>query len=181
MIRIRARRSGAALILALLAIVVLDCIILGTLHLALQENRIANNRSSVLQLRLDADGGARRALAFWSEQLDTLPPGAAHRVQVPAAITPGAVVHVERLDQHLYMIESVAAEPAPRAGRATSRLLLTPPALPPDAEPAAAAVTAAVSVHVAASGSVDAISPTACGLPAGNSIMAPPFAITTDP
>ena len=181
MTAMHARRRGAALIMAVLTIIVLDCVLLATLHLALQENRIAANRATILQLQLTADGGIRHALSFWSMALDTMPAGDATRIQVPAPVTPGAAVHVERLAEHLFLFESVASESAPRIGRASSRLLARPPAIPPAADPAAAAASSASTVVVTSSGSVDAAATDSCSLAPGVSIAAPPFAIAADP
>lgn len=176
------RRPGAALILALLAIIVLDCIVLGTLHLAIQEHRLGANRSVILQLRLNADGGIRRALGSWTVAIDTLATGSPARTMFPAAATPGSLVSIERLDDHLFLIESVARQRPPQFGRASARMLVHPPALPPAVDPAPAPVSSAGRVRIGATGSVSAHPPLACAAaPQTNSILAPVFGVTLDP
>lgn len=178
---IASRRPGAALILAVLAIIVLDCIVLGMLNLALQEQRIGANRSVILQLRLDADGGVRRALGLWTPSIDTMSTGSAARRTLPAAQTPGSIVSIERLDGHLFLLESLAAEPPPRFGRASARLLVHPPALPPAVDPAPAPVSSAGPVYVQASGEVSADAPAGCIAGSSpNSILAPAFSVTLE-
>ena len=176
------RRSGAALVMALLMIVVLECIVLGTLQISLQEHRLAANRSSVLQLRLDAESGARRSLGLWTAPIDSMPVGGMHRIMLPALLTPGARVSVERIDSRTFMFESVAAEPAPRVGRSTTRLLVRPPVLPPDIDPAAAAASAAGALHVQATGVITAAPPAGCGRSAPPfGVLTPSFAATVSP
>lgn len=176
------RRSGAALILALLTIILLDCVVLGTLHIALQEHRIGSNRRTVLQLRLDAEGGIRRALASWSTAIDTMPAGGAARMNVPVPAPPIASVQVERLADQLFLLESVATEPPPRVGRSTASMLVRPPALPPAVDPAPAPVSAVGPIHVRASAVVDVNPPGACTAAAPPySILASSPAITFDP
>lgn len=178
-----ARRSGAALVLALLAIIVLDCIVLGTLHIAMQEHRIGANRSTVLQLRLDTEGGARRALGFWTAEIDTMPVGGSHRIAFPASATAPAQVEIERIEQSLYLIHSVAAEPPPRVGRATARVLVRPPALPPGTDAAAAPINSKGAVYIAATGRVVTSPPAGCTAvqPAFSVTIAPPYTLTATP
>jgi hypothetical protein len=176
------RRSGAALAMALLAIIVLNCIVLGTLHIALQEHRIGANRVAFLQLRLDAEGGARRALSLWTADIDSMAAGGNFRLAFPASATTGASVYAERLDDHLFLLESVAGEAAPRAGRAVARLLVRPPALSPLTDPAAAPISAAGTVRVTATGTVFSREVPGCGAVAPRySILTPPFGVTIDP
>ncbi|MBR9989780.1 MAG: hypothetical protein KFH98_08505, partial [Gemmatimonadetes bacterium] len=176
------RRPGAALILALLAIVVLDCIVLGTLHLALQEQRIGANRVTVLQLRLDAESGVRQALGLWNESIDTIPAGSAGRIALPAAQTAGAAVQIERLSDHVFLIESVTAEAPPRVGRAVARLLVEPPPLQPNVDPAPAPLSSGGAVHLLASSSVITSPPPDCpAAPAQYSVLAPLPGVTIEP
>ena len=180
---IKVRRSGAALVLALLAIIVLDCIVLGTLHVALQEHRIGANRSTVLQLRLDAEGGARRALGFWTVEIDSMHPGGSHRIRFPAMATAPAQVEIERIDERLYVVESIMTEPPPRVGRASARLLVHPPALPPGVEGAPVPVSSTGAVHIAATGRILATPPAGCDAvsPAHSISMAPSHPLTVMP
>ncbi|MGH7448317.1 MAG: hypothetical protein ACRELT_12190 [Longimicrobiales bacterium] len=175
------RRPGAALVMALLMIVVLDCIVLGTLRLSLQEHRLAANRSSVLQLRLDAESGAKRALGLWTADIDSLPVGAGHRIAFPPLQTPGSAVQVERVAEQLFLVESTAVEPAPRVGRASARLLVFPPALPTGVDPAPAPASAAGVIHVLGTGLITTSAPAGCiEVPPPNSILGPSFGITID-
>lgn len=179
---IATRRDGAALILALLAIIVLDCVVLGTLHIALQEHRIGGNRRAVLQLRLDAEGGIRRALGSWSGAIDTMFAGSASRTSVPVASPPVASVTVERLADQLFLLESTASEPLPRVGRATTRMLVHPPAVSPLVDPAPAPISAAGSVVIRTTGVVNVNPPATCSEPPpAHSILAPAFGVAVLP
>src|SRR5687768_6101314 len=79
--RLRAR-SGAALVFALLLLVVLDCVVLGTLHIALLERRTADNAGAALRLRFAAESAVRSAMARWPAALDTI---TAHASPIAAA------------------------------------------------------------------------------------------------
>jgi len=145
-------RRGAALVLALLILVMLDCIVIGALHLSLQEHRIGTSRSMLLRLRLDAESGARLALAHWSARIDSMPIGSQHRIAVTVGRPGTADVQVERLGEYLFLLHSTAAETQPRVARASARLLLSPPPLPPGIDPAAAPLSAAGTIHIASTG-----------------------------
>jgi hypothetical protein len=167
--------------MALLTLIILDCVVLGILHLALQEQRIGSNRSAVLQLRLDAESGLRLALGSWTAGIDSMERGSPHRIPVPTDEMAGARVHAERLDEYLFLLESTAAEPPPRAGRAVTRLLVTPPALPPAVDPAPAPIVSAGPVHVMATGAVVSGPPPGCSAAApSHGILAPPFTVTVE-
>ena len=157
-----ADRSGAALVLALLILVMLDCIVIGALHLSLQEHRIGTSRSMLLRLRLDAESGARLALAHWSARIDSMPIGSQHRIAVTVGRPGTADVQVERLGEYLFLLHSTAAETQPRVARASARLLLSPPPLPPGIDPAAAPLSAAGTVHVVSTGELRLPAPTDC-------------------
>ncbi|HEX6135800.1 MAG TPA: hypothetical protein VFZ24_17635 [Longimicrobiales bacterium] len=159
------RRAGIALVMALLLLVVIDCIVLGSLHLSLQEHRIGSNRAIALGLRLEAESAARRALGQWSALLDSMTPALSRRIVVAGAAAPHTHVEIERLSDHLFMIDAVAREPAPRVGRAAARLLVHPPPLPPGLDPAASPLSAAGPVLVAPTAVVSATANPAC--PAG--------------
>lgn len=178
----RRRRSGAALTMALLAIIVLDCIVLGSLYLALHEARIGGNHSAVLQLRLDAESGIRRALGLWTLEVDTMPAATGQRLMFDTLATAGARVHVERLDDLLFLLESAAFERPPRFGRAAARMLVAPPALAVGIDPAPAPLSSSASVHVTATGVVVSAVPTGCAAaPTPHAILAPPFSLTIAP
>lgn len=146
------RRTGAALVMALLLLVVLDCIVLGTLHISLQEHRIGQNRRGVLQLRLDAESALRQIAGTWPEAFDSVVAGGHITVRVPDI--PAAHVDAERLGEDLYVLDAAAVEPAPRAGRATARLLVRPPVLPRGSDPAAAPLSAGALVRVLPAGTL---------------------------
>ena len=172
-----ADRRGAALVLALLILVMLDCIVIGALHLSLQEHRIGTSREMLLRLRLDAESGARLALGQWSARIDSMPIGSLHRIAVAVDGAGSADVHIERLGEYLFLIHSTAAETEPRVGRASARLLLAPPPLPPGIDPAAAPLSAAGTVHVLSTGELRLPAPTDCD-PAGSTTYA---ALVTHP
>lgn len=178
-----ADRRGAALVLALLILVVLDCIVIGALHLSLQEHRIGTNRAMALRLRLDAESGARLALGHWSPRIDTMPTGSQHRIALPLDGAGAADVNIERLGEHLFLVHSTAAEPEPRVGRASARVLLMPPPLPPGIDPAAAPLSAAGIVHLVSTGVLQLPATTDCD-PSSNAMYAAlvtqPFAWTVD-
>lgn len=172
-----ADRRGAALVLALLILVMLDCIVIGALHLSLQEHRIGTSRSMLLRLRLDAESGARLALGHWSARIDSMPIGSQHRIAVTVGRAGTADVRVERLGEYLFLVHSTAAETEPRVARASARLLLSPTPLPPGIDPAAAPLSAAGTVHVLSTGELRVPAPTDCD-PPGNTTYA---ALVTHP
>jgi hypothetical protein len=176
----RSARPGAALVLALLLLVVLDCIVLGTLHLALQEHRIGSNRADALRLRIVAENAIREGLGFWSGAVDSMASGSPGRMLLQ---TGAAAARVERLGEHLFLIAAEAREPAPRVGRAAARLLVHPPALPRDIDAAPAPLSANGRVHVLASGIVTAQAAPECTPPAraASSILTrSPFDVVAD-
>jgi hypothetical protein len=178
-----ADRRGAALVLALLILVMLDCIVIGALHLSLQEHRIGTSRSMLLRLRLDAESGARLALGQWSARIDSMPIGSQHRIALSVGRAGTADVHVERLGEYLFLVHSTAAETEPRVARASARLLLSPPPLPPGIDPAAVPLSAAGTIHIASTGELRLPAPSDCD-PAGNTsyaaLMTHPFAWIVD-
>ena len=178
----RRRRSGAALAMALLAIIVLDCIVLGSLYLALQEVRIGGNGAAVLQLRLDAESGVRRALGLWTLEIDTMPAGTGQQLMLDTLATAGARVHVERLDDRLFLLHSGAFERPPRVGRTAARMLVAPPALAVGVDPAPAPLSSSGAVHVTATGVVVSAPAGGCAAPAPpHAVLAPLFGVTSAP
>ncbi|HSJ30453.1 MAG TPA: hypothetical protein VK933_03405 [Longimicrobiales bacterium] len=178
----RRRRSGAALTMTLLAIIVLDCIVLGSLYLALQEARIGGNHSAVLQLRLDAESGIRRALGLWTLEIDSMPAATGQRLTFDTLATGGALVHAERLDDRLFLLESAAFEQSPRFGRAAARMLVAPPALAVGVDPAPAPLSSSASVHVTSTGVVISAVPAGCAAaPTPHAVLAPQFSVTIAP
>lgn len=168
--------------MALLAIIILDCIVLGSLYLALQELRIGGNSAAVLQLRLGAESGARRALGLWTLEIDTMPAGTGQRVLFDTLATAGAHAHVERVDDLLFLVQSAAFERPPRFGRAAARMLVAPPALAVGVDPAPAPLSSSGAVHVTATGVVISATPGGCAAAAPpNAVLAPPSGVTSAP
>ena len=147
-------RSGAALIFALLLLVVLDCVIIGTVHLAMLERRIADNATAALRLRVAAESIVRATLAAWPDALDTLRTGVpitgAHGVTADGYVQRASI---ERLAGDLFAVRGTAEETS-GTGRSAALLIVTPPAFPPRSELATAAVSVRGTAQV--SGSITA-------------------------
>lgn len=159
-------RSGAALIVALLVMLVLDCIVLGTMHLAMLERRLATNAVDVLRLRLAAEGTVRESLGHWSAAVDTLSPDDAPIRFFTTVTRDGLPVNVDAFgtaaDAWLLRAESRLLRPYGNgdyasAGRAAAALLVRPPALAPALKPATAAITAAGPLRVRSGAAVTAL------------------------
>jgi hypothetical protein len=152
----RAARSGAALIIALIVLAVLDCVVLGTLHLAMLERRVAANVAAALALRLDAEAAVRSVLPRLDATIDTLALGSAPArfggVAAPNGHATAATV--ERLPADLLLITGVARLPARAHGRGNATLVVHPPALPAGVHAAAAALTARGGVRFGPQGRV---------------------------
>lgn len=148
-------RAGTALIAAIVVLFILECVVLGTLHLALLETRIADNVAAALRLRLAAASVAHATLAAWPAAADSLEPHT--HVAIPAPRSADGLdvaVTVERLAPSLFLITAVSRQPAPRHGRASAGLLAMPPALPPGFTPAPAALSASEPPVIGADGRV---------------------------
>jgi len=138
------RRDGMALIAAIVIMIVLDCVVIGTLHFAVMEQKLARNAGDVLRLRLAAESAARAALWRWPMRADSLAPGASMPLDgVPAAeqITTSAVI--QRVSDSLWLIRARASLNAPGQGSATAVLVLRAPVLRPDLR----AVDGAIYAH----------------------------------
>jgi hypothetical protein len=155
------KRAGAALVLALLVLLVLEGVVLGTVYLAVQERRIADNGITTLRLRLAAEAAARAAAAVWPVALDSLP--GALSPEVRSAGAGGVVLRTvyQRIDSTLVLAFAEAAEPPPRAGRARASLLLQPPLLSEQRIPPAALIAGA-AVKLGDGAQLAAASETAC-------------------
>jgi hypothetical protein len=150
-------RSGGALALALIVLLVIDCVVLGIVHLAMLERRLADNAATALRLRLAAESAARVAAVAWSPALDSLAPGGSAQLLLAVTDPHGvsATAAIERLSAVLFLVRTAARLPDPRPGRASAALLLVVPALSEAMDPAAAALTAATA-RVTPTGSIDA-------------------------
>ncbi|HSJ26103.1 MAG TPA: hypothetical protein VK929_15605 [Longimicrobiales bacterium] len=128
------RRSGASLAVALAALVLIECVIIGTLHLALLERRLVAGSADVLRLRLAAEAALAHAAATWPDAAESLPPDG-RQLTVLDDISPDGVVlraSVQRIGPALYLLRSSASLPAPAHGQASAESLLLPPVLPPE-------------------------------------------------
>jgi len=155
-------RRGAALALTLVLLVVLECVVIGTMHLALQEHRIGANRVASIALRLEVENAVRRALGYWSASIDSMATGPEHRIPIAAATTGLASASVERLNAGLYIVRGEAREAPPRVGRAVAQLLVMPPLIGADVDPTPAPLVAEGMVTVRAGGVVSAQAPSTC-------------------
>jgi hypothetical protein len=148
-------RDGGSLAATVIVLLVLDCVILGTLHLAMLERAMAGSAIDTLRLRLAGDEGLAVVIAGWDARLDSLPPaGVAPIATVPG--TDGVAVRVtaERRAPLVVLLRATASLPAPRFGRATAALLVVPPLLPPEFSAGGAPVHAADGVELGPDGLV---------------------------
>jgi hypothetical protein len=125
------RRDGSSLALVVVVMLVLDCVILGTLHLAMLERGLAANATQVLRLRFAAEGAAATALTPWQSRFDSLQHGVA--LEFPVQGPDGGVLltaAVERIGDALLHVRATATLPPPAGGRATAAALFLPPVLP---------------------------------------------------
>jgi hypothetical protein len=139
-------RHGGALLLVLLFMFVIDALVLGTLHLAMLERRLAENVTAALRLQLAARSAAGTALTPWQPRFDSLAAGSSG---IPAAAGHSAdglhlLTHVEALAGGILMVRAEARETPPRYGAAHAATLWRPPALPADHQAAAATLSANV-------------------------------------
>lgn len=156
---LRRRRPGTALLLTLLAVLVLDCVILGTLHLAILEDRLARNAGAALRLRLAAEGAARMAAAHWSEAAESLEPGGEPLLLLSGTAPDGDLhdVSLIRVNGGVFLLEATARQPAPGFGRRHASLLLKAPALPPSVRAVVAALATPGPVRIGAGASIGAL------------------------
>lgn len=141
----RAPPDGAALVIAIVLTVVIECIVIGTVHLVILERRIADNSALALRLRLAAESTARLAAADWPPVLDSVHAGNPPVTILSARSVDGLDTYgtVERLGDAIYLVRAAAHQPAPHPGRAVAAILVLPPALRHGVEFASAAVSAA--------------------------------------
>jgi Tfp pilus assembly protein PilX len=142
----RGNRPGAALVIALVVLVIIECVIVGTMHLAMMERRVAHNALLAARLRLAAGSAARAAAVRWSPALDSLAQGVRFPVHADSAGSIMTHATVERLNGGLLLVRATAEEPPPGHGRTAAAVIVVPPALPAGINPAAAAVSATTVV-----------------------------------
>jgi hypothetical protein len=124
-------RAGGALALVIVVMLVLDCVVLGTIHLAMLERTLAGNATLALRARLAAEGAAATALAPWQSRFDSLAVGST--ATLPRATTPDDIsvsVTVDRVAANLLLVRAVASLSEPLIGHATASALFRPPVLP---------------------------------------------------
>ena len=154
-------RTGFALLLTLLGILVLEVIAAGSFHVATQQVRTARAATRALQLQLAAQSGAALALRDWDGAgADSL---ALDSTRILAFEAPASGIShrvaLGRVDEAFYVLRSEAFG---TSGETASLMLLVRTAGPADylADlPAAAAVAAGVS----GGGTLDGDATVACG------------------
>jgi hypothetical protein len=177
MMHISPRRHGGALLLVLLFMFIIDTLVLGTLHLAMLERRLAENATAALRLQLAARSAAATALTPWHARLDSLaadPPGI---ISVTAHSADGLhlATHIEALAGGILMVRAEAREMPPRYGASHAATLWLPPALPAHRDAAAAALSANV-VQLENDGIVSAMAADSCAAGAAIRAAVPPVA-----
>lgn len=135
-----APRPGIALVLALVLLVVLECIVLGVIETARMQHRLAANRARALDARHLAEGAVRRALVEWpleplADPLTIARDIAGATLRQTFTPLPGGLVLLEA---------EAAARPSGRI-RHTAALLARAPVLAAGDDPGAAALTAATA------------------------------------
>ena len=136
-------RRGAALVIALVVLVIIECVIVGTMHVALMERRVADNVLLAARLRLAAGSTARAAAVQWVPALDSLAPGSRLLVYADSAGQLLAHATAEGLGRGLLLVRATVEQQPPGHGRTAAAVIVVPPALPAGVDPAAAALTAA--------------------------------------
>ncbi|CAN5816039.1 hypothetical protein BH23GEM9_BH23GEM9_15290 [soil metagenome] len=169
-------RSGSALLLALLFLLIINVVVLGTIQLAMIEQRLSSSATAALRLRLAAQSAAASGLPRWSTTFDSLLP-AGPPLLLSSAVSPDGLdteAYLEALYGGVFMVRGQARERPPGYGVAAAVMLMTPPALPVDVDPAAAAIVAQALMPDV--GRVSATPPAAC--PGGSAGIA---LLLTDP
>jgi hypothetical protein len=163
MMHVSPQRDGGALLLVLLFVFVIDALVLGTLHLAMLERRLAENATAALRLQLAARSATATALAPWQPRFDSLAADPLGIISVTghSADSLHVTTHVEALAGGLLMVRAEARELPPRYGASRAAALWLPPALPADFEVAAAALSAD-AVILASGGTVSAMAEDSC-------------------
>jgi hypothetical protein len=139
-------RRGAALVIALVVLVIIECVIIGTIHVAMMERRVAHNALLAARLRLTAGSAAREAAVRWSPVLDSMAPGDRFPVHADSTGPIVTSVTVERLNRGLLLVRATAEQRPPGHGRTAAAVIVVPPALSAGVDPAAAAVSATTVV-----------------------------------
>ncbi|MEX1183646.1 MAG: hypothetical protein WEF86_10465 [Gemmatimonadota bacterium] len=135
-------RRGAVLLVALLILMMVSCLVVGTLHLAILERRLAGNVDTALRLRLAAENAARLSLQAWTPGLDSMSRGIPPMLLLNGTTTDRIeyATTAERAGT-AFLIRAEARRPPPSPARAAAALLVLPPPLPPGVPVAAAALS----------------------------------------
>jgi hypothetical protein len=144
MMYISTQRHGGALLLVLLFMFIVDALVLGTLHLAMLERRLAENATAALRLQLAARSAAATALSPWQASFDSLTIDPAGIISATGHSADGLhlATHIEALAGGILMVRVEAREMPPRYGAYHAATLWLPPALPAGHDPATAALSA---------------------------------------
>jgi hypothetical protein len=120
-------QSGASLVVTLCVLVLIECVIVGTLHIATLERQLASTGEALLRLRLAADAVLAVSLhAEWPAETD----GTVLWQGEPVTGYSGtAVLHAA--GDGVFLLRAVATEKAPANGAATAAMLVLSPVLPP--------------------------------------------------
>jgi hypothetical protein len=120
-------RGGASLAVTLCVLILIECVVIGTLHLAMQERHLADAGIALLRLRLAADAAVAEGLqADWAAEVD-----GTHLWQGEPAPGYSGRATIYSAGTGLFMIRGAASEPPPGYGLAISSTLVRPPVLPP--------------------------------------------------
>lgn len=155
-------RPAAALPTAIVVLLALNCVVVGTFHIALLERRVAANAATALRLRLAAGSDAAAHAALTNAAWDTLPIGRHLSLGIRTTTDGDRVaVTLRRLAVTLFLLRAEASLPTPLTGTAARSILLRPPAIPAHIDPAAAGVSSR-SLRVPGGGAVVAAEPPSC-------------------
>jgi hypothetical protein len=133
--RALSNRSGISLASVLAALVLIQCVVAGLLHMAILERQVVAAGESSVRSRFAAETALARAAAAWPAAADTMRPAGSplqlldthgHGYRLQASL--------HRLGSPLYLLRASAAE-ARGHGSATVAMLLVPPILPPSFVP----------------------------------------------
>jgi hypothetical protein len=126
-------RPGLSLAATMVALIIIEIAILGTLHLALVERQVADTTVELLELRLAADGSLATAMTQWPHAADTLS-RYAPAIPVIDEVRDGLrrEVRLSRAGAGAWFLHATATSMTDGHGRATAGMLILPPLLPPD-------------------------------------------------
>ena len=120
-----APRAGIALLTTLLGVLVLEIVIAGAFHVAMQQRRIATASQRVVQLQFAARSAAAAALAEWAAlEVDSIPVGGSRPVSNDSAASGiRAEVSLHRLASRLFFLRAEASFPVTGESHAVAAIL----------------------------------------------------------